>query len=110
MSLKAYLKAIDTAEPTVKRVAPMAYGTYKKGETVTLAVEFNEVIASASDVKLNAIGPIPVSSWTYADGVGTNVLVFKGTLNNDFVVNPDMNMTLVGTKPTVTGTIKDLID
>jgi hypothetical protein len=41
-------------------------------------------------------------------GVGTNVLVFTGTLNQDFEVTANVNNTLVGTKPTVNGAIKDL--
>ena len=109
-NLRAILKIFDTAEPTVKRITPMAYGTYKKGDTVTIAVEFNEIIASASNVTMNKINVIPVSSWAYLDGAGTNVLVFKGTLTNDFTVDPNMNMTLTGTKPAVSGTIKDIVD
>lgn len=109
-NLKAISMMIDTTEPVVKRIAPMAYGTYKTGDTVTIAVEFNEVIGSAENVTLNKIGVIPVNSWTYVDGAGTSVLVFKGTLANDFVVTPDMNMTLTAMKPKVSGTIRDIVD
>lgn len=106
--LAAYLAVIDSANPTVKRIAPMAYGKYKSGETVTIAVEFNEVIGTASGVTMGKISSIPVESWTYVDGAGTNVLLFRGKLTSDLTVTPDMNMTLTGTKPAVNGTIKDL--
>jgi hypothetical protein len=105
---EAFVKVLDTVEPIAQRVAPMAYGRYKAGESVTIAVEFNEVIGSASNVTLNAISGVPVSSWRYVGGVGTNVLVFTGTLNQDFEVTANVNNTLVGTKPTVNGAIKDL--
>lgn len=106
--LAAYMAVVDSANPTVKRIAPMAYGKYKSGETVTIAVEFNEVIGTASGVTMGKISSIPVESWTYVDGAGTNVLLFRGKLTSDLTVTPDMNMTLTGTKPAVNGTIKDL--
>ncbi len=107
-NLKAIMRVVDSAEPVVKRIAPMAYGAYKKGDIVTIAVECNEIIGSASGVTMSSIGSIPVSNWNYESGAGTNVLVFKGVLTGDFKVDPNMNMTLTGTKPTVGGTIKDL--
>lgn len=106
--IKAYMKIFDTAEPGVKRIAPMAYGTYKKGDIVTIAVEFNEIVGSASNVTMSKIGAIPVNNWNYESGAGTNMLVFKGVLTSDFKVDPNMNMTLTGTKPTVGGTIRDI--
>lgn len=107
---KSYLRILDTTEPTVKRIAPMAYGQYKTGDTIIIAVEFNELIASVSNVTMSKFSTIPINGWTYVDGVGTNVLVFRGTLSSNFEVTPDMNMTLTATKPTVSGTIKDLAD
>ena len=59
---------------------------------------------------MSKIGSIPVNNWNYESGVGTNVLVFKGVLTSDFTVDPNMNMTLTGTRPTVGGTIKDIVD
>lgn len=88
----------------------MAYSNYKTGDTITIAVEFNEIIGSVSNVKLGSFSQIPVNSWTYVDGVGTNMLVFKGTLTKDFAVNPDMNTALAKITPTVSGTIKDMAD
>jgi uncharacterized repeat protein (TIGR02543 family) len=102
---QAFVKVYDTSEPTVKRIAPMAEGQYKAGDSITIAVEFNEVIGSATGVSLNKFSQIPVNSWTYVEGKGTNVLVFKGTKTEDYEVD---NVTLVSTKPTVKGTIKDL--
>lgn len=109
-NLKVFAKILDTAEPTVKRIAPMAYNKYMAGDIITIAVEFNEAIASVSGVSMSKISAIPVNTWTYVDGVGTNVLVFTGTLTNVFNVTPDTNMTLTSIKPTVSGTIKDLVD
>jgi len=105
---KAYLKLLDTTEPTVKRIAPMAYGQYKKDDTITIAVEFNEIIGSVSNVRLNSFSTIPVNSWTYVDGVGTNMLVFRGTLTGNFEVTAGVNDALYGYKPTVSGTILDM--
>ncbi len=107
-NLSAIMRIVDSNEPVVKRIAPMAYGTYRKDENITIAVEFNEVIGSASSVTMSKIGAIPVDSWRYESGAGTNVLVFQGKLTSDFRVDPNMNMTLTGTKPSVGGTIRDL--
>ncbi|HEY8421985.1 MAG TPA: InlB B-repeat-containing protein, partial [Thermoclostridium sp.] len=109
-SFRHFLSVYDITEPKVKRIAPLAYSNYKTGDTITIAVEFNEIIGSVSNVKLGSFSQIPVNSWTYVDGVGTNMLVFKGTLTKDFAVNPDMNTALAKITPTVSGTIKDMAD
>ena len=102
---QAFVRFTTQANLLSKRIAPMAEGQYKAGDSITIAVEFNEVIDSATGVSLNKFSQIPVNSWTYVGGVGTNVLVFKGTITEDYEVD---NVTLVSTKPTVKGTIKDL--
>lgn len=107
-NLKLILKIGDPYEPVAEHIVPMAYGTYRKGDTVTIAVEFSEIIGTASNVTLSNISYIPIDSWSYEGGVGTNVLLFKGTLNQDFKVDPNTNIKLAGTVPTVKGTIKDL--
>jgi len=105
---QAYMKIVDKTEPAVIGIAPMALGTYKKDDEFFIAVRFNEIVATASNVTMSKISKIPVNSWSYVGGAGTNVLVFKGTLTEDFKVDTNKQTELVSTKPTVNGTIRDL--
>lgn len=70
----------DTKEPQLLGVAPMAGGTYKEGDKVTISLIFDEIVDS---VNSNLSGVSVNTSWgtfTYAGGADTNVLYFTGTV------------------------------
>ncbi len=74
------VRAIDIKEPQLLAVAPMAGGTYSFGDTVYVSLIFNEIVDSLSGavtLKTNLSG----TPFSYVEGEGTNVLVFKGKVN-----------------------------
>ena len=91
----------DITEPSMLGVAPMANGDYKVGETVTIAIVFDEIVgdrnnATVSGTNLNAL--------TYVSGVGSNVLYYTGTVKND--CNQDTILNGVN----LSGSVKDLVN
>lgn len=74
-----YSAPLDTAEPTMKGIAPMAAGDYKSGETVTVAVVFDEIIANVNSATISGTY---LNTMTYAGGEGSNVIYFTGTVKN----------------------------
>ncbi len=101
------VRMIDTAEPQQTGMAPMAFGTYKAGDTVTITVLYNEIVTSGSNLSIGNIPGMPVSSWTLVDGYGTNALTFTGTATAEFNVLPESNDAWMPLKP-VTGSVNDL--
>jgi hypothetical protein len=83
-----YIRAIDTTEPQLLAVAPMAGGTYAYGDDIYVSLIFDEIIKIASGVTIDT--NLSDSSFIYEDGEGTNVLVFKGTVNEDNLSSPDV--------------------
>lgn len=78
-----YLKYLDTEEPQLLGVAPMADGSYLPGDSVTVALVFDEVVDSAKSPNLGSVQI--VTNWgtfTYTDGADTNVLYFTGTVSD----------------------------
>ena len=51
---------------------------------------------------------MPLTNVAYDTGIGTNALVFKATVAQDFEVTPDFNNSIISIKP-VTGTVKDIL-
>ena len=74
----ALLTAVDTINPTVVPAEiVVSPGPYHPGTTVTISVPFSEIVSFD-----DTIGGL-VTSWgvmRYADGNGTNVLSFRGTI------------------------------
>ena len=74
----ALLTAVDTINPTVVPAEiVVSPGPYHPGNTVTISVPFSEIVSFD-----DTIGGL-VTSWgvmRYADGNGTNVLSFRGTI------------------------------
>ena len=106
----AYYKVADTVGPQQVGVAPMAFGTYHKGDTVFITVNYDEVI-NFIDVSSAALGDIEglnLEQAMYIQGAGSNALVFMARVSEDFEITPDMNNALVNTKP-VTATVYDII-
>ena len=69
----------DVKEPTLLGVAPMANATYNNGDKIVIALVFDEIVNSASNVKIRtALSP---TAFTLTGGLGTNVLYFEGTVS-----------------------------
>ena len=99
----------DNRAPQQVGIANLAFGHYKKGETISITVIYDEVINSAANIGFNKVDALPISNVTYVDGVGTNALTFTATVTaDDFEVTPDTNNAIKNLKP-VTGTVKDIL-
>ena len=106
-SVYIYGRALDTAEPTQVGIAPMAEGVYRRGDTISISVVYNEIVANSGSAALGSISGLSLSNVNYVDGVGTNVLHFTATVNQDsYEVN---NTTLIALKP-VTGNVSDMVN
>ena len=95
----------DTVEPQLLGIAPMAGGTYKPGDKVTISLVFDEIVDSRNS-SLNSLSSIE-TSWgimTYAGGADTNVLYFTGTVPNS------AGTTLSLTSLNCASSIKDMCD
>ena len=107
----SYYKVADTVAPQQVGVAPMAFGTYHKGDTVFITVNYNEVInfIDVSSATLGNIAGLNLEEAMYIYGAGSNALVFMARVSEDFEITPDINNTLVNTKP-VTATVYDIVE
>lgn len=83
-SITDYRILIDTKEPQLLGVAPMAGGAYKQGDEVTISLVFDEIVDEENSNKAGGLGGLVAkTNWgdfTYSYGDDTNVLVFKGTV------------------------------
>ncbi len=76
-----YLMLLDTQEPQLVAVAPMAGGTYKLGDPFTVSLIFDEIVDSVNSIHIKNVQVN--TTWgtaVYAGGANTNVLYFKGTV------------------------------
>ena len=94
-----YSAPLDTTEPSKIGIAPMAAGDYKAGETVTIAVVFDEIVANLNGATIIGTN---LNTMIYSGGVGSNVLYFTGTVKN----NCDEAMILAGIS--LNGTVLDM--
>lgn len=114
-NIKEYLQPVDKKNAKQVSIAPMAFGKYKKGEEITIAVVMNELIrdyTSQEDLTgaLNTIG-IPVGSSTLHDieeTKGTNVIYIDAVLKDDFEVTVDFNEKIISNTSLLGGTVTDL--
>ncbi len=102
-----WAKPVDQAKPNQIGVAPMAVGRYKAGDTISISVVYDEIVANRNNVTLGAIDGLNLSYAGYVGGEGTNVLHFVGTLSADYEVEEKVNEALVTCKP-VSGAAKDM--
>ena len=76
-------KLSDTTEPQLLGVAPMAGGSYLPGDSITVALVFNEIVDRAKSAD---IGQVQIeTNWgtfTYSGGADTNVLYFTGKVEH----------------------------
>ncbi|MDN5298757.1 MAG: hypothetical protein PWP51_1310 [Clostridiales bacterium] len=75
------VRAFDASEPQLLAAAPMAGGPYAFGDEVYVSLIFNEIIKTALSVSINT--NLSSTPFSYVQGEGTNVLVFKGIVDND---------------------------
>ncbi|HWR62498.1 MAG TPA: hypothetical protein VN580_12845, partial [Clostridia bacterium] len=79
-----YVRAVDIIEPQFVGVAPMAGGAYSFGDEVYVSLIFDEIIGgvgSASELTINT--NLSNNPFVFAEGLGTNVLVFKGVVDKE---------------------------
>lgn len=100
-----YLKYLDTEEPQLLGVAPMAGGSYLPGDRITVALVFDEIVDSTNSLSISSVQV--VTNWGtlhYAGGVNTNVLYFTGS------VSQNVTGTLTVQSITNAENIKDMAD
>lgn len=88
-------------------LAYMALCKYKTGDKISITVRFNEIVNSASNVKVGNIAGINANNWQYVSGYGTNTLTFTGTVTSDFEITTTVNNNLANIKP-LTGSFSDM--
>ena len=78
-----YARAVDTLEPRLLAVAPMAPAAYLPGQQVTVSLIFDEIV----DEQNSTLDKVSVdTSWgtlLYAGGADTNVLSFTGAVGQN---------------------------
>lgn len=79
--LTSYALPYDTEGPYAIAMAPMAGGTYLAGDSITIALVFNEIVDKTNS-SLSSSCTIETSwgKFSYVGGEDTNVLYFKGTV------------------------------
>lgn len=100
-------KVFDTREPSQVGMAPMAFGVYKAGDTVSFSVVYDEIVNNRGNATFGSVSGMPLSNVTYTSGIGTSVLHFTATAASDFEITPNFNDTLINTKP-MNGTVYDM--
>lgn len=91
--IQHHFKVSDTRGPQYIGLAPMAGGTYLKGDTITVALVFDEIIDSANSPEIGSVsvrltsGGTALGTLSYAGGADTNVLYFTGTLDVDAAID-----------------------
>ncbi len=96
-----YSAPLDNREPAKIGIAPMAEGDYKAGETVTIAVVFDEIVGSVNGASIIGTN---LNTMTYAGGLGSNVLYFTGTVKN--ASNEESVLNGIA----LSGTVQDLVN
>lgn len=81
----------DSAEPSLVAVAPTAANTtFRKGDTFTISLIFNEIVDSAKTGTSTLSGLTVDTTWgtaSYSGGADSNVLYFTGTVKAVLPVN-----------------------
>ena len=105
--LTSYAVVNDDKEPVLLGVAPMAGGTYLPGDTITVALVFNEIVDKQNS-SLNSSLTIStnIGTFSYAGGADTNVLYFTGTVSSAVSLNDTNALKVQGISNI--GSIKDM--
>lgn len=59
------VRVIDTKEPAQISLAPMAEGQYRRGDTITLSVVYDEIVANRNNASLGSISGLSPANVTY---------------------------------------------
>ena len=100
---KHFIRLLDTKEPQLVAIAPMAGGTYQSGDTYTVSLIFDEIVDKQNSSTLSNLSV--KTSWgtaQYSGGADTNVLYFTGK------VTPDASGKLTVNSISNAGAIKDM--
>ena len=101
-----FIKLLDTREPQLVAIAPMAGGAYFPGDSVTISLIFDEIVDSTNSSLTTTSSTISTSwgTFRYAGGADTNVLYFTGA------VPENASGTIQLTGLTCASQIKDMSD
>ncbi len=85
LTYKDWTKIKDETEPRLLGVAPMAQTSYAIGDSITIALVFDEIV----DVKNSTLGSVKIQTnvtndLSYSGGGDTNVLYFTGKVTTEF--------------------------
>ena len=86
-----HLKFSDTREPQLLGVAPMAGGSYLPGDSITVALVFDEIVDGTNSDLENVSIDTNWGTFDYAGGADTNVLYFTGTVEDTASGNLKVN-------------------
>ncbi|MBO4667249.1 MAG: hypothetical protein J5666_03880, partial [Bacilli bacterium] len=86
-NLGVELHFVDETRPFVTKVITQV-GTYHKGESMTIALKFNEIIHSTSGI---GVLHTNVGDFSYSGGVGTNILYFTGYITAEKATSITIN-------------------
>ncbi len=79
-SLVGYSCVLDSKEPQLIGIAPMAATTYKPGDKFTVSLVFDEIVDSTNSNLSNVAIATTWGNIAYKGGADTNVLYFEGTV------------------------------
>lgn len=100
-----FIRLLDTREPQLVAVAPMAGGTYKLGDKFVVSLIFDEIVDKTNSPNIKKVQV--KTSWgtaEYLGGVNTNVLYFEGEIAGNAAKTLTVNE-IIGTDY-----IKDMCD
>ena len=95
----AHIQAVDGTNPT-KSAVSVNPGRHAKGNPFYVSVAFSEIVTVTGTPTLSTTSENKWGTLSYETGSGTNVLTFKGTIQQD--ATGDLNVT------GLSGTVKDL--
>ncbi len=98
-NVKAHIQAVDGTNPT-KSAVSVNPGRHAKGNPFYVSVAFSEIVTVTGTPTLSTTSENKWGTLSYETGSGTNVLTFKGTIQQD--ATGDLNVT------GLSGTVKDL--
>ena len=83
-NLVHHYQIVDTQEPELIGIAPMAGGVYRQGDEITISLIFNEIVDGSNSTGLSSATVLTTDGGTlhYSGGADTNVLYFTGTVAN----------------------------
>ena len=78
-NLHVEMRAVDEKAPQLLSVAPLPSSAIALGDTVYISLIYDEIVDSFAGAAPTLQTNLSDAAFAYAEGLGTNVLVFKGT-------------------------------